>query len=170
MALVFQVLDAYNVKCIFRRVEIRQDLCALWGFRLPGEVVMFTQNQKRAGFRMVLLMVVLAGMYGVVPNGVRAERSAEVVSTGKACSPGSGWMWVNRPSEPEIAVQVQQRLAQQGIRAKVEASNYGERDAWMGSMCPSPPGAVSLPPPSGRVPSISHMAGPCRILSVRSVT
>jgi hypothetical protein len=90
---------------------------------------MVFQNAKNISVRLVLIIILLVGIYGVIPTRVSAERSTELVSAGKDCYPDSGWMWTDGPSEPAIAVQVQQELSQRGIQATVEARNYGETDS-----------------------------------------
>src|SRR5688572_18523803 len=66
---------------------------------------------------------------GLIPVRADAESSMEVVSAEDACISGSGWMWVSGPAEPAVASEVQQELEQQGIKATVEARNYGEVDS-----------------------------------------
>jgi len=45
------------------------------------------------------------------------------------CYPDSGWKWTIGPSEPEIALQVEQELNHMGIEAFVIANSYGETDS-----------------------------------------
>jgi len=45
------------------------------------------------------------------------------------CVPGSGWIWVKGPDQPEVATQAQTALAQIGIDSVVHAEGYGERDS-----------------------------------------
>jgi hypothetical protein len=95
------------------------------------------QNQRRAGLRIVLMMALIAGIYGVVPTAARAETATEPVSSSQSglrsqsenCSPGSGWMWTSGPSKPDVASQVQQELSRRGIQARVDARSYGETDS-----------------------------------------
>jgi hypothetical protein len=86
-------------------------------------------NQKKASFRVTLIIVLLVAMYGVLPMGASAQTSAEPASQDNGCYPGSGWMWAAGPSEPDLASQAQAELAQQGIQALVEAHSYGETDS-----------------------------------------
>ena len=66
---------------------------------------------------------------GIIPAHAGAETSMEVISAEQACIPGSGWMWINGSIEPKTAEQVQQALEHRGIKATVEARNYGEVDS-----------------------------------------
>jgi hypothetical protein len=103
----------------------------------PEEVVVVSQKQKNASFRLALIIVLMAGIYGMIPGGVSAETSTETVLSSQAslssqeevCSPNSGWIWTNGPSKPDVARQVQQELSQKGIEARVEARSYGETDS-----------------------------------------
>ena len=100
----------------------------------PAEVVVVFQNQKNAGFRIVLTVMLMAGIYGVVPARASAETSMAPVaegnfsdsdhtlntsSNGQDCYPGSGWMWTTGPFKPDTASQVQHELGQKGINAIV---------------------------------------------------
>jgi hypothetical protein len=126
---------AYNAYSEFVRIGSlaaqapEKQLCCQGGKLSPGEVVVVFQNAKNISVRMVLIVMLIAGMNGATPTGVSAEKSTEPVSAEKDCDPDSGWMWTDGPAEPAIAVQVQQELSQRGIKAAVEARNYGETDS-----------------------------------------
>ena len=90
---------------------------------------MVFQNQKRASFRLALVMVLLAGIYGISPTQASAEKALEPVSVGKDCDPNGGWMWTDGPSQPDVANQVRQELVPKGIKAQVEARSYGETNS-----------------------------------------
>src|SRR5688500_8818343 len=85
--------------------------------------------QKTASFRLLLVIVLLVAIYGVIPVGAKAQRWPELAPEGNNCYPGSGWMWINGPEDPELATQVQQELGRRGIQAMVKAQNYGEVDS-----------------------------------------
>jgi hypothetical protein len=87
------------------------------------------QNRKRASFRLVLVVVLLMGIYGIAPMQASAEKALEPVSAEKDCNPDGGWMWTDGPFEPEVAKQVKQELVQKGIKADVEARSYGETNS-----------------------------------------
>jgi len=95
----------------------------------PGEIVMVLLNTKRLTGRLVLTLMIFMGISGIVFSGARAESSTELNSFGQKCHPGTGWMWTQGPGEPAVAAQVQQELSKKGIRALVEARNYGEVDS-----------------------------------------
>jgi S-layer homology domain len=82
------------------------------------------QKKNKAGLRIVLVTIVLIGIYGFAPLQASAEQALE-----KDCDPDGGWMWVDGPSQPEVAKQAKQELAQKGIRADVEAKSYGETNS-----------------------------------------
>ena len=90
---------------------------------------MVFQNQKRASFRLALVMVLLAGIYGIAPMQASAEKALESVSVEKGCNPDGGWMWTDGPFQPEIANQVKLELAQKRVNAHVEARSYGETNS-----------------------------------------
>src|SRR6266498_5381827 len=112
---------AYNAYSEFVRIGSlaaqapEKQLCCQGGKLSPGEVVVVFQNAKNISVRMVLIVMLIAGMNGATPTGVSAEKSTEPVSAEKDCDPDSGWMWTDGPAEPAIAVQVQQELSQRGI-------------------------------------------------------
>jgi CARDB protein len=95
------------------------------------------KGQKKAGLRIVLIVMLLAGVFGVIParasaetfNALDASSQSDMASQGKDCSPGSGWMWTSGPSKPDVARQVQQELSRKGIQSSVEARGYGETDS-----------------------------------------
>ena len=90
---------------------------------------MVFQNQKRASFRLALVMVLLAGIYGIAPMQASAEKALEPVSVEKDCNPDGGWMWTDGLFQPEIANQVKLELAQKRVNAHVEARSYGEANS-----------------------------------------
>src|SRR5262245_11839930 len=65
----------------------------------------------------------------ITPARASAEKSIEGVLPEQACVAGHGWQWVTGTSEPTVAAQVRQELEQAGIKATVEAKNYGETDS-----------------------------------------
>jgi hypothetical protein len=87
------------------------------------------QKQKKASFRLALLMLLLVGIYGIAPMQASAEKAPEPVSVEKDCEPNGGWMWTDGPFQPEIANQVKQELAQKRLNAHVEARSYGETNS-----------------------------------------
>lgn len=107
---------------------------------------MVFKNQKNSNFRVMLIVVLMAGIYGVLPARASAETLSEPASEGnslrsvsalkpadshtdEACSPNGGKMWANGPFEPVVASNVQQELSRMGINAIVEARSYGETDS-----------------------------------------
>lgn len=101
---------------------------------------MFTKSQKRLVARIVIVLVLVAGIGGVIPVqagtgaaeglNIETEILADVVhQKTNDCQPGSGYMWANGPSKPDIAAQVQRELNGKGIQAIVAASSYGEIDS-----------------------------------------
>jgi hypothetical protein len=87
------------------------------------------QKKNNAGSRTILVMVLLAGLYGITPLRVSAEKAPVPVSIEKDCDPNGGWMWTDGPSQPQVADQVKQELAQKGVNALVEARSYGETNS-----------------------------------------
>jgi hypothetical protein len=87
------------------------------------------KDKKNAGFRVALIVALLAAMYGVLPTGASVQASPAPNYAKNNCQPGTGWMWTTGPSQPEIASQAQGELAQQGVDALVEARGYGETDS-----------------------------------------
>jgi hypothetical protein len=87
------------------------------------------QKKNNAGSRTILVMVLLAGLYGITPLRVSAEKAPVPVSMEKDCDPNGGWMWTDGPSQPQVADQVKQELAQKGVNALVEARSYGETNS-----------------------------------------
>ena len=90
---------------------------------------MVFKNKQIAGFRITLIVVLMAAMYGVLPIGASAQASDELLPAKNDCQPDSGWMWTAGPSEPDIAAQAQAELAEEGIYGSVEARGYGETDS-----------------------------------------
>ena len=90
---------------------------------------MIFQRHKKASFRIVLILALMMGIYGVIPARASAERSVAGISQEPECEAGSGWMWTDGPAEPAVAGQVQRELGQRGIQATVKARSYGERDS-----------------------------------------
>ena len=86
-------------------------------------------KQKRASLRLALVMALLVGIYGLSPMPASAEKAVGPVSGEKDCDPNGGWMWTDGPSQPDVANQVRQELAQKGIRAQVETKGYGETNS-----------------------------------------
>lgn len=74
------------------------------------------QKKNNAGSRTILVMVLLAGLYGITPLRVSAEKAPVPVSIEKDCDPNGGWMWTDGPSQPQVADQVKQELAQKGVK------------------------------------------------------
>ncbi len=90
---------------------------------------MVSQSQKRASFRLALVMILVVGIYGIAPLQASAQKALEPISAEKDCNPDGGWMWTDGPFEPEVAKQVKQELVQKGIKAEVEAKSYGETNS-----------------------------------------
>jgi hypothetical protein len=78
---------------------------------------------------LVTILFTAMAFPGIVPARASAESSIEAVLPEQACVAGHGWQWVNGPSTPALAVLVRQELEQAGIKATVEARNYGEQDS-----------------------------------------
>src|SRR5215211_5998647 len=83
-------------------------------------------NNTLMHLRVFLISVLLVGIFGLTPTRAGAELAD---TTKKDCEPNSGWMWVNGPLKPDVAIQVQQELAQKAIDALVGARSYGEVDS-----------------------------------------
>ena len=85
----------------------------------------------------MLIVVLTAGIYGVIPARASAEILTEPISPSQSslvsqredCSPGSGWMWTDGPFRADITIQAQQELSRRGIDSSVEARSYGETDS-----------------------------------------
>jgi hypothetical protein len=86
------------------------------------------RNRNIFFLNIALVLALLGGMFRVVPIQARAE-VLKSASLEQGCDSGSGWMWVDGPAEPAMAGQVQQELSRRGIKAVVEARNYGEADS-----------------------------------------
>ena len=87
------------------------------------------KNRISTIFRVVLILVLIAGMYGIVPAEANAKTQRTTVSEWNDCSPNEGWVWTRGPAKPEVASQVQQELSGRGIGAMIEARSYGETDS-----------------------------------------
>ena len=59
----------------------------------------------------------------------KSESANSPISEGEFCHPNTGWIWTIGPSQPDIAAQVQQTLAQMAVEAAVEATSIGETDS-----------------------------------------
>ena len=90
---------------------------------------MVFQAQNRASVRLALAIVLLTGIYGIAPVQASAEKALVPISLEKDCDPDGGWMWTDGSSQPEVANQVKQELAQKGVNALVEAKSYGETNS-----------------------------------------
>ena len=86
-------------------------------------------KQKRASLRLGLVIVLLAGIYGISPVQASAEQATESISAEKNCDPNGGWMWTDGSFLSEAASQVRQELIQKGLKAQVEARSYGETNS-----------------------------------------
>lgn len=66
---------------------------------------------------------------GLPSNGTAIDQPQVAKNELLSCSPDSGWTWINRPSQSDIAVQVQRSLNQMGIETGVSANSFGETDS-----------------------------------------
>ena len=92
---------------------------------------MFGKDHASVSARLVLILILLLGAAGVTPAQASANLTGETVNTAAQsdCEPGMAWMWTNGPLDPDVAVQAQAKLHQQGLEASVEARSYGETDS-----------------------------------------
>ena len=101
---------------------------------------MFTKDQKRLIVQVAVVLVLIVKTFGVIP--VQANTGTEggydigpetvtdsVYQKTNDCQSGSGYMWTNGPSTPDVAAQVQRELNGKGINAIVAARSYGETDS-----------------------------------------
>ncbi len=88
-------------------------------------------NNKKASFRVTLIIALIVAMYGLMPNTANAQAPVEPNSQGDNCYPGSGWMWTAGPAEPDIASHAGTELAQQGIHAFSRSQRlWRDRQLW----------------------------------------
>ena len=92
---------------------------------------MFFKNRKSVIARSVLILVLLGGMFGMLPNQANAAAnsgSVESSSSSTTCQPGEIWTWTSGPSQPETARRAEAALKQKGIESVVSAVEFGEQD------------------------------------------
>jgi cell division septation protein DedD len=85
---------------------------------------MYLTHQNSRFTRFALLLALLGGMFG---TGSPAQ--ALPAPQSESCTPGTGWVWTNGSSRPDIAQQAESALKNAGFDAVVAASDFGEIDA-----------------------------------------
>jgi len=112
---------------------------------MPAQVIMHETNQgvfmffkvrKLFVLHFALILALLSGLFGTVPEQASAAPQAQVSSRNvqpssesNICDPNSGWVWTYGPLRPDVAQQAELALQKEGIESIIVASEYGEKDS-----------------------------------------
>src|SRR5690606_207576 len=92
------------------------------GCCLLGVVLAVSQFQPPVAAGTLRLMEYPAGQKSVVP-------AVLPTATPQPCRPGEGWRWMSGDLLPDVAIQAQRALRENGIAATVSARSFGEVDS-----------------------------------------